>query len=145
MAVMSEFLDRGYNVAVPEVDIGDDLFVVRDSSGEYWRIQVKTSKATRTSSGTSTQYNLRLSQLAEPTVPDTWYVFVRRSDAGWGDFMLIRQPELYDYHEALQMGSRNREGYVILKVNKEGDRTTCSGVDLTPHVNDWSAWPPVPH
>lgn len=35
MVVMSEFLDRGYNVAVPEVDVGDDLFVVRDSSYEY--------------------------------------------------------------------------------------------------------------
>lgn len=145
MAVMSEFLDRGYNVAVPEVDIGDDLFVVRDSNGEYWRIQVKTSKTTRTAKGTSALYNLRLAQLAEPTVPETWYVFVQRSDAGWGDFMLIRQPKLYDYHEALQMGSRNREGYVIRNVNREGDRTTCSGVDLTHHVNDWSAWPPVPH
>lgn len=145
MAVMSEFLDRGYNVAVPEVDIGDDIFVVRDSNGEYWRIQVKTSKATQTTKGISAQYSLRLSQLAEPTVPDTWYVFVQRSDAGWRDFMLIRQPELYDYHQAQGMGSLNREGYVILTVNKDGDRTTCSGVDLTRHVNDWSAWQPVPH
>lgn len=31
MAVMAEFLVRGYNVAIPEVDIGDDIFVVRDS------------------------------------------------------------------------------------------------------------------
>ena len=38
MAVMSEFLDRGYNVAVPEVDIGDDIFVVHDGSGVYRRI-----------------------------------------------------------------------------------------------------------
>lgn len=27
MAVMSEFLVRGYNVAIPEVDVGDDIFV----------------------------------------------------------------------------------------------------------------------
>lgn len=28
MAAMAEFLLRGYNVAVPEVDVGDDIFVV---------------------------------------------------------------------------------------------------------------------
>lgn len=28
MAVMAEFLVRGYNVAIPEVDVGDDIFVV---------------------------------------------------------------------------------------------------------------------
>lgn len=42
MAVMAEFLVRGYNVAIPEVDIGDDIFVVRDDDGEYSRIQVKS-------------------------------------------------------------------------------------------------------
>ena len=42
---MSEFLLRGYNVAVPEVDIGDDIFVVHDAAGELWRIQVKTANA----------------------------------------------------------------------------------------------------
>jgi len=44
--VMSEFLARGYNVAVPEVDRGDDLFVVQDESGDFDRIQVKTACAT---------------------------------------------------------------------------------------------------
>jgi hypothetical protein len=38
---MSEFLMRGWNVAVPEVDIGDDIFVVRDENGEFVRVQVK--------------------------------------------------------------------------------------------------------
>ena len=33
MAVMSEFLTRGWNVAIPEVDIGDDIFVVQDDNG----------------------------------------------------------------------------------------------------------------
>ena len=30
LAVMGEFLLRGYNVAMPEVDVGDDIFVVHD-------------------------------------------------------------------------------------------------------------------
>ena len=30
LAVMSELCFRGYNVAMPEIDIGDDIFVVTD-------------------------------------------------------------------------------------------------------------------
>jgi hypothetical protein len=41
LAVMSEFLTRGWNVAIPEVDIGDDIFVVQDESGTLRRIQEK--------------------------------------------------------------------------------------------------------
>ena len=39
--VMSHFLMRGWNVAVPEVDIGDDIFVIEDAKGISLRIQVK--------------------------------------------------------------------------------------------------------
>ena len=30
LAVMAELLLRGWNTAIPEVDVGDDIFVVRD-------------------------------------------------------------------------------------------------------------------
>ena len=43
--VMSHFLMRGWNVAVPEVDRGDDIFVIEDTEGIYYRIQVKTASA----------------------------------------------------------------------------------------------------
>ena len=33
--VMAEFLYRGYNVAIPEVDVGDDIFVVKDDDGTH--------------------------------------------------------------------------------------------------------------
>lgn len=42
---MAELVSRGYNVAVPEVDIGDDIFVVRDRDGQLSRVQVKTANA----------------------------------------------------------------------------------------------------
>ena len=51
LAVMAEFLIRGYNVAVPEVDVGEDIFVVRDKDGELSRIQVKTGNANELQSG----------------------------------------------------------------------------------------------
>ena len=36
----------GWNVAIPEVDIGDDIFVVQDDNGTLRRVQVKTSTST---------------------------------------------------------------------------------------------------
>jgi hypothetical protein len=33
LAVMAEFALRGYNVAMPEIDIGDDIFAVNDDNG----------------------------------------------------------------------------------------------------------------
>ena len=35
LAAMSYFLMRGWNVATPEVDVGDDLFVVEDKKGIF--------------------------------------------------------------------------------------------------------------
>lgn len=31
LAVMSEFLTRGWNVAIPEVDIDDDIFIFKNN------------------------------------------------------------------------------------------------------------------
>ena len=41
LAVMSEFLLRGWNAALPEVDVGDDVFVVKDKGGDLFRIQAR--------------------------------------------------------------------------------------------------------
>jgi len=35
---MSGFLTRGWNVTIPEVDIGDDIFVVQDDNGTLRRV-----------------------------------------------------------------------------------------------------------
>ena len=37
---MAEFAARGWNVAVPEVDVGDDIFIIRDQNFDASRIQV---------------------------------------------------------------------------------------------------------
>ena len=63
MAVMAEFLWRGWNVAVPEVDVGEDIFVVKDESGDLWRVQVKTATAQPQWQGYSAQFSIALEQL----------------------------------------------------------------------------------
>ncbi len=45
LAVMAEFLVRETNVAIPEVDVGDDIVVVRDDNDQITRVQVKTANA----------------------------------------------------------------------------------------------------
>lgn len=145
MAVMAEFLERGYNVAVPEVDIGDDIFVVRDSSGVYTRVQVKTSTARITRRGSTARYSLRLSQLAQPTAPETWYALVQRLPGRWGDCLLISRQNLYEYHDVEGIGTINARAYLNLYISFEEARASCSGVDLSRHLNDWSEWPPIEH
>jgi hypothetical protein len=56
LAAMSEFLLRGYNVAIPEVDVGDDIFVVYDRLPKLWRIQVKTAIGVERQYGSSGQF-----------------------------------------------------------------------------------------
>jgi hypothetical protein len=71
-AVMAEFLRRGYNVAIPEIDIGEDIFVVRDADGELSRIQVKAAigKGRKIVSGT---FNVPMAQLRMPYEPELHY------------------------------------------------------------------------
>src|SRR3954463_6041137 len=67
MAVMSEFLYRLLNVAVPEVDVGDDIFVVREKDEAVTRVQVKYSKADPQSNGSYvTQFSLPWEQFDLP-------------------------------------------------------------------------------
>ena len=69
LAAMSFFLMRGWNVATPEVDIGDDIFVVDDKQGFFNRIQVKTAQAIIRENSYSVQFNLPLAQLETSTDP----------------------------------------------------------------------------
>src|SRR5687768_10938093 len=77
MAVMAEFLIRGYNVAVPEVDVGEDIFVVKDKDGNLSRIQVKSATARELRNGGFTAtFNLPLRQLEAPHIPEMNYILV---------------------------------------------------------------------
>jgi hypothetical protein len=76
LVAMAEFLARGWNVAVPEVDIGDDIFVVRDETGDYSRVQVKTSSGISRKTGISAQFNLPISQIEELPTPELTYIFL---------------------------------------------------------------------
>ena len=86
-AVMSEFLVRGWNVATPEVDIGDDIFVVEDAQGIFRRVQVKASQATERTNGYSVRFSIPLSQLRKPILPELYFVLAIRKTTGFSDII----------------------------------------------------------
>lgn len=144
MAVMAELLWRGLNVAFPEVDIGDDVFVVKDETGELWRVQVKTASAGPLSDGYSAQFNISLSQLESPRTPDLIYVFAIPGPSGWEPFVIIDRETLWQEYVTHGVGSVS-PGSLVLRFSTQAGRLRCSDRDFLPYRNDWSKWPVIRH
>jgi hypothetical protein len=144
LAVMAEFVSRGYNVAVPEVDIGDDIFVVRDRDGELSRVQVKTANGKETQGGFSAMFKLSRRQLETPHTPDMNYVFVIRYRDSWRDFMVISREALYDLHAVHAIGTE-LEGNVLLSFVFSEEDVLCKEQSLKAYRNRWSKWPVIDH
>ncbi len=145
-AVMSEFLLRGYNVAVPEVDRGDDLFVVEDANGNLSRIQVKAAIGKKHKKGNSysAQVNVPKQQLMTPQTPEVTYVFVLRNGDRWSDFIVITRPDLDVLHRSSGVGSATKTAIVLTLIVRNG-AVLCSKKDLSTHLNDFSRWQPIKH
>lgn len=149
MAVASEFLLRGWNVAVPEVDVGDDAFVIRDSDFKAARIQVKAGNL-RGSRVRSTTFRIPLAQLRTPTVPELYYVLAARSALRWEDFVVIKRPTLGELHVNEGLGDRvgplgGVPDSLLLRLTYRDDGVRCGSIDLSAFRNDWSPWPIVKH
>ncbi len=145
MAVMSEFLARGWNVAVPEVDVGDDIFVVRDLTGDLFRVQVKTGSAKQKSDGMTVTFSVSYEQLTTPLSPDLTYVFAIRHEQAWSAYILIDRLLLDREHDAFGVGSLTKQGKVILNMTLSGSCVLCSGRDFSGHLNNWARWPVIAH
>jgi hypothetical protein len=143
LVVMAEFLFRGYNAAIPEVDVGEDVFVVRDSDGELTRIQVKAAvaKGKRSVSGT---FKVPLGQLKQEYTPELVYVFALHHQGGWREFLVIPREVLVNLHQKSNLG-QVVETDLILYVSYTESDVRCRGVSLQVYRNNWSAWPPIRH
>ena len=144
LAVMAELLLRGWNTAIPEVDVGDDIFVVHDRNGDLRRVQVKTAVAKLHKYGYSAQFNLPLSQLQKQMIPDVTYVFAIRLQDYWDNFVVIDR-EALEHYRADGMGSENR-GRLVLRLRSEATSITCNGYPLSQYRNDWdTSFPVIEH
>jgi hypothetical protein len=147
-AAMSEFLYRGYNVAVPAVDVGDDVYVVEDRQGAMWRLQVKTSDQPESNLGT---YQLSRRQLREVKENELFFMFMRRWGGRWR-FILIARDQLADirsrFEQQARTGRRGRRpttdgdaktDTLMLKI--EWTETDASGWDVSfaPYLDRWPA------
>ncbi len=137
---MSEFLTRGWNVAIPEVDIGDDIFVVQDDNGTLRRVQVKTSTSTARQNSFSGQFNVPLNQLKNIANIPVHYVFVVRHNDQWTKPVVIRQDYLLDHWQNDKIGSEH-DGNLNLYFSYSNNKVESSGLDLSKYVSDFSDFP----
>lgn len=144
LAAMSYFLMRGWNVATPEVDVGDDLFVVEDKKGIFYRVQVKTAQAIKRRNGYSVQFNLPLAQIQSFIDPDIYYVFVVWHNNQWSNVLIISREDLADFYSEKNIGSVFKEN-LILYVSFQSDKITCSEVDFTHFNNNFEDFPLILH
>lgn len=133
-------------MAIPEVDIGDDLFVVNDRSGNYRRIQVKTKTAIRRKAARSIQFQVPLLQLEQTFTPDLIYVFASRFADGWGPFLVIPRDVLLSLHQINGLGSvvtstTGKEQVQFYIIFGDDASVRCSEQSLAQFVNQFAELP----
>jgi hypothetical protein len=146
LAIMSEFLIRGWNVAIPEVDIGDDIFVVEDENGTMKRVQVKTSSATiRNKTKTfSPQYQIPVKQLQKISLSPIYYMFIARKADNWTKPLIIPQVQLFDEFVKNNVGTQHKD-HINLYFSYSENKVECSGQDFTKYIADYSDFPIIEH
>lgn len=160
-AAMSEFLLRGWNVAIPFVDVGDDVLVVEDEEATVHRVQVKTADGAeeRDYEGVlwrkMVRYTLSRAQLAKDKQVELFFMFVVRWDDRWR-FILLRRDVLQDirknFEKADRAGKAGRPPVGDDKAKADGvgidvvwTRAGASGwkADLSAYVDQWPEEFPV--
>ena len=144
LVTMSEFLARGWNVATPEVDVGDDLFVVEDKKGLFKRAQVKTAQAVDRQGSYSVQFNVPIPQLEEAISPEIYYIFLVRKQNKWSDLLVIARKTLLELFREHQIGAV-AENNLVLYLSFKESKVTCSKVDFTPFVDNFEDFPIIEH
>jgi hypothetical protein len=130
LAIMSEFLMLGWNVAIPEVDIGDDIFVVQDDNGTLRRVQVKTSTSTSRKDSFSGQFSVSVKNLQNISNIPVHYVFIVRHNDEWSKPVIIRQDYLLNHFENDKVGSESK-GNITFYFSFTKGKAECSGQDFT--------------
>ena len=146
LAVMAELAERGWNVAVPELDFGDDIVVLDDASGALRRIQVKTARARPTGEACRVKFKLGLAQLLTKRSPDLLYVLVVRAAERWEPFLVVTRNVLAREHLERGVGNVCDHGRGVLVVLTIEGRQARAAVARRGAQRDFSrfvgAWEP---
>ncbi len=142
MYVMSLLLARGWNVAIPEVDTGDDIFVVKDRSGDFIKVQVKTTYTVfqRSSANFKVKFNIPGEQLLLEEEFDFIYALViLNGPAFHPDIILIGKEELQDKISSLKENAIS--GNINFYVEFIDQKAYSQSLDLTEFLNTYSMFP----
>lgn len=148
LAVMAELLRLRCNVAIPEVDLGTDVFAFRDEHGDVARLQVKACTVPypyADGSGFSAKFVLPLRQLRnrDEYLP-LHYVLAVLRDGRWSDFLVISRARLQSLLDSPdRFGSLNSANDAIELTVEFRTAVTCSGRVLTDCRNAWASLPPL--
>jgi hypothetical protein len=150
MVVLSEFLYRLINVAVPEVDVGDDIFVVQEQDETVTRVQVKHSKAdAQQNESYVAQFFLPWDQFDHlDDTPALVYVLAVRYTHRWTDFIVARRSVLRQLQADHAIGSvvkneaGDTTGLKLRLVFTDLDVRGKGGYSLQPYRNAFEPWPP---
>lgn len=157
LAAMSECLSRGWNVAIPEVDVGEDIFVVEDETSRLAKIQVKTATGKVTKKGFKAQFDVPLKQLKDTSEKgnDLRYIFIVRHKRVWQPFIILTRDDLLSKHQFEFAGSVTKKGNLIItlyyKISKQGQiekveagaKRGFSKSDFTTYQDNWSIFFPI--
>ena len=145
LVVMAEFLLRGWNVAIPEVDVGDDVYVVEDGRGSLKELQVKTVTASmhKNGFGFSGKFTLKNDQLLGPSSSRSFVFIVRHSDQ-WSPPVIIAQATLRDELDRLGMVLRPGKS-LNLTLRFQHDKVHFRDLDWSSRLKDFTDFPVIQH
>jgi hypothetical protein len=149
MAVIGELLHRKCNAAIPLIDVGTDVFALRDDREEVARIQVKTAQGQRyrKQKGYYARFSIPKEQLGRADSPPLYYALAVRLDDAWGSYLVISRAKFVELWNAGlgsgSEGSPNLQMHVQFRENGQASRAICGQFDLSEFINAWNDLPPL--
>jgi hypothetical protein len=149
LAVMAELAWRGYNVAIPEIDIGDDIFARDDQTGDLTRIQVKTATGQKLirSGAYRCQFQIKVEHVSRQS-SGSHYVLAGRCGGNWR-YLIFKRPVLLKLLEEGVLGCKiGKTGYMATVIFysriEAATSTKRDAKDLSLYANRWGNWPKLP-
>ena len=145
---MAELLRLRCNAAIPEVDLGTDVFAFKEDREEVVRLQVKACTAPHIyvdGSGYSAKFVLPMKQFHRlDDRPPLYYALAVLRDDKWVDFLVVSGARLQSYYNGkTKFGSFNKTNDDLEITVEFRAKVECSGRELTDCRNAWESLPPL--